>query len=179
MKYIKYFSLFIVLLCVLSACGKGESDLKEKKCSPDKNISELVSKRYSDSQLLTITQLNATMEKLNEQYPIECLRKVGNTYRASYLGSDSVAVILFDSRENKILGRVYSLYLTKADYNWLAIGQSLESVQKTDPHGEYLFLYTGSDNAPKISTHYTKDGYLIAVEYDEGNTIISVTTSLI
>lgn len=179
MKYIKYFSLFIVLLCLLSACGKGESDLKEKICSTDKKIDELVSKRYSDSQLLTITQLNATMEELNEQYPIECLRKVGNTYRVSYLGNDSVAVILFDSRENKILGRVYSLHLTKADYNGLAIGQSLEIVQKTDPNGEYLFLYTGSDNAPKISTHYTKDGYLIAVEYDEGNTITRITTSLI
>lgn len=179
MKYIKYFSLLIVLLCVLSACYKGESDLKEKISPPDKNISELVSKRYSDSQLLTIAQLNATMEKLNEQYPIECLRKVGNDYRVSYLGSDSVALIYFDSHENKIFGRVYSTYLKKADFDSIAIGQSLESLQKTDPYGEYLFLYTDSDKAPRISTHCTKDGYLITVEYDEENTIKSIIKSLI
>lgn len=179
MKHIKYFLLFIIILFVLSSCSKGDSELKEKICSPDKNITELVSKKYSNSQLLTITQLEVTMNELNKQYPIECLRKIGNAYRVSYLGNDSVAVIYFDSSENKIFGRVYSLYLTKADFNELATGQSLESVQKIDPQGEYLFLYTGSNDAPKTSTHYTKDGYLITVEYDEGNTILSVTTSLI
>ncbi len=179
MKYIKYFSLFLILLCVLSSCGKGENDLKGKICSPDKNITELVSKKYSTSQLLAIAQLEVTMDEINKQYPIECLRKIGNTYRVSYLGDDSVAVIYFDSSENKILGKVYNLYLAKADFNELAAGQSLENVQKIDPHGEYLFLYTGSNDAPKASKHYTKDGYLISVEYDDENTILSVTTSLI
>lgn len=90
--------------------------------SPNKSIFELVSKRYSDPQLLAITQLNVTMEELNKQYPIECLRKDQNAYRVSYLGSDSVAVILFDCDENKITGRVYSLHLTQADYVGLGIG---------------------------------------------------------
>lgn len=179
MKYMKYFLLLIILLCVLSSCGKGERELKEKICSPDINITELVSKKYSNSQLLTIAQLEVTMDELNKQYPIECLRKIGNSYRVSYLGNDSVAVIYFDNSENKILGRVYNLYLTKADFNELATGQLLETVQKIDSQGEYLFLYTGSNDAPKTSTHYTKDGYLITVEYDERNTILSVTTSLI
>ena len=179
MKHIKYLLLFIILLCVLSSCVKGESELKEKICLPNKNIIELVSKKYSNSQLLTIAQLEVTMDELNKQYPIECLRKIGNAYRVSYLGNDSVAVIYFDSSDNKIFGRVYSLNLTKADFKELAIGQLLENVQKIDPQGEYLFLYTGSNDAPKISTHYTRDGYLITVEYDEENTILSVTTSLI
>ena len=180
MKHIKHFLLFIILLlCVLSSCGKGESELKEKICSPDKNITELVSKKYSNSQLLTIAQLEVTMNELNKQYPIECLRKIGTAYRVSYLGNDSAAVIYFDSSENKIFGKVCSLYLTKADFNELATGQLLEHVQKIDPQGEYLFLYTDSNDAPKVSTHYTKDGYLITVEYDDGNTILSVTTSLL
>ena len=179
MKYFKCFFLFMMLLCTLSACSKGESNLKGKMYSPDRNITDLVSKTYSNSQLLTITQLDVTMDELNKQYPIECLRKVGNACRVSYLGNDSVAVIFFDSNENKILGRVYNLNLTKADFNELAIGQSLESVQKIDPHGEYLFLYTGSNDAPKISSHYTKDGYCITVEYSEENTILSISTNLI
>lgn len=164
---------------MLSSCGKGDSELNEKTCSPDQNIIELVSKKYSDSQLLTISQLEMTMGELNKQYPIECLRKIGTAYRVSYLGNDGVAIIYFDSSEKKILGRVYRLHLTKADFNKLEIGQLLESVQEIDPQGEYLFLYSGSNNVPKISTHYTIDGYLITVEYDEENTISSVTTSLI
>lgn len=179
MKHIKPFLLFIILLLVLSSCCKGESDITEKICSPDKNITELVSKKYSNSQLFSIAQHEVTMDELNKQYPIECLRKIGNTYRAAYLGNDSVAVIYFDSSKNRIFGKVYSLYLTKADFNELVTGQLLEDVKKIDPQGEYLFLYTGSNDAPKISTHYTKDGYLITVEYDESNTILSVTTSLI
>lgn len=179
MKHIKYFLLSVLLLCVLSSCGKGESNLKEKICSPDKNINELVSRKYSNSQLLTIAQLEVTMEGLDKQYPIECLKEIENFYRVSYLGNDSVSVIYFDSSENKLFGRVYGLYLEKDDFIGLTAGQSLESVQKIDPHGEYLFLYTGSDNAPRVSTHYTKDGYIITVNYDDENTISSVTTDLI
>ena len=162
---------------MLSSCGKGESD--EKTCSPDKNIMELVSKKYSDAQLRTISQLEATMSELNKQYPIECLRKIGTAYRVSYLGNDGVAIIYFDSSEKKTLGSVCRLHLTKADFDELTIGQSLERVQELDPQGEYLFLYSGRNDAPKISTHYTIDGYLITVEYDEENAILGVTTSLI
>ena len=175
-------SLFIVamlLLCVLSSCSRGGSELKTIISSPDKNITELVSKKYTDSQLLDIIQLKLTMNELNKQYPIECLRKVGVSYRASYLGKDSVAIIYFNDNGKQMFGKLYYLYLTRADYNKLAIGQSIEEVQAIDPHGDYQFLYTGSNNASRASNHYTKDGYLITIEYDESGTIVSITTSLI
>ena len=179
MRYIKCFALFTILFFMLSACGKGESNLKIEISSPDKNLNELASKTYSKSQLLNIVQFEGTMDELNEQYPIECMREIGNTYRVSYLGDDCVAVIVFDNSKNKICGNVYNLFLTKADFNDLAVGQSLDSVKRLDPHGEYLFLYTGRNDTPKISTHYTKDGYLITVEYDDENIILSVTIDLI
>lgn len=146
---------------------------------PDKNIIELVSKKYSDSELTTIAQLEVTAHELDKQYPIECVREIGNSYRVSYLGNKSVAIVSFDDNENKIIGKVYTLNLTKEDFNELVTGQSLESVQTLDPKGEYLFMYTGSNNAPKISTHCTIDGYLIIVEYDEKNNVLNVRKSLI
>ena len=48
-----------------------------------------------------------------------------------------------------------------------------------DPNGEYLFLYTGRNDTPKVSSHYTKDGYLITIEYDVSNVIISINEELI
>lgn len=181
MKHINKFLLIttMLLLCALSSCSRGGSEFKTIISSPDKNITELVSKKYTDSQLSDMIQLKLTANELNKQYPIECLRKVGGSYRASYLGKDSIAIIYFDDNGKQMFGKLYCLYLTRADYNKLAVGQSLEEVQAIDPRGDYQFLYTGGNNTPRTSNHYTKDGYLITIEYDESGTIASITTSLI
>ncbi len=55
----------------------------------------------------------------------------------------------------------------------------LEEVRAIDPDGEYLFLYTGRNDVPKVSSHYTKDGYLITIEYDESNAVVSVEQELV
>ncbi len=179
MKHMKYSFLFIILLCMLPSCGKREGNLKEIICSPNKSITELASKKYNNSELSTISQLKVSIDELNKQYPIYCLRESGDAYRVSYLGNDCVAVVYFDNSGNWILGKVCKLYSAKSDFNDLTTGMLLENVQEIDPHGEYLFLYTGRVDTPKISTHYTKDGYLITIEYDEKNTISNVTTTLI
>lgn len=152
----------------------------ELNLSPsDKNLTELVSKTYSDSQLLEIAQFNGSINELNTQYPIECVREINNTYRVSYYGDFSIAVITFDDAGNRILGNVYSALQLKCNFDVLAIGQSLNDVQKIDPKGEYLFLYTGRNDTPKISTHYTKDGYLITIQYDDSNVISNIKKELI
>ena len=182
MKYIRFLLLFmmILLLCITtSSCIQGDGVGKEKMCLSDKNIIDLVSKKYGYSQLLEISQLEATIDELNKKYPIECLKKIETAYRVSYLGDDSVAVVYFDSDGNKIMGKVYRLYLTRNDFDGITIGQSLKYVQKIDPNGEYLFLYTGRDDTPKVSTHYTKDGYVITIEYNKEDTVLSMEICLI
>ncbi len=62
----------------------------------------------------------------------------------------------------------------KSDFDNLKTGQSLDDVREIDPDGEYLFLETGRNDTPKVSSHYTKDGYFITVEYDDANVIISI-----
>lgn len=178
MKHISHIVVLIMLMCVLSSCGNMENEPQEMDCSPDESILELVSKRYSNSQLDEIAQSELTLDEMNEKYPIECVRKIETAYRVAYLGNEKVAVIMFDGNGSKTVGKVYGLNLKKADFDKLAIGQKLTDVQTIDPKGEYLFLQTGRNDAPKVSNHYTTDGYLVEVEYDEENTVVSVTSAL-
>ena len=181
MRFKKCFSLIalIVLLFLLCSCAKGGSDLKIEISPSDKSLIDLVSRIYEESQLLEIAKCNGLMNELNAKYPIECLREDNGTYRASYLGDGNIAVILFDDSGNRLLGNIYSTQLLKSDFDGLVEGQLLDEVRVIDPNGEYLFLYTGRNDTPKVSSHYTKDGYLITIEYDALNTIISIKDELI
>ena len=145
----------------------------------NQTIGALASKTYDDAQLLEISQFDGSLNELNAQYPAECVREENGLYRVSYLGSESVAALLFDGAGNRLLGRVYSAQLQKADFDAISAGQSLDDVLRLDPNGEYLFLFAGRNDLPRVSTHYTKDGYIISVEYDTSNTIISIRESLI
>jgi hypothetical protein len=168
-----------MLLCLLCSCTREGSDLEVKISSSDKTLIDLASETYDESQLLEIVRFNGSINKLNAQYPVECLRDKEGTYRASYLGNGSVAVILFDKSGNRLLGNIYSALQLRSDFSGLVKGQSLEKVREIDPNGEYSFLYTGRDDTPKVSTHYTRDGYLITIEYDASNTIVSIKEELI
>ena len=155
-----------------------ENDLKIEISPSDKSLIDLSSVTYDEAQLLEIVQYNGSINELDAQYPIECLRWDDKVYRVSYLGDESVAVVLFDDLGNKLLGNIYSINRVKSDFEELEKGQTLADVRKVDPDGEYLFLFTGSNETPKVSSHYTKDGYLITIEYDNSNAIINITKEL-
>ena len=179
MRLNKYISIIILLFCFLCSCAKGGSNLGIKTSSPDKTLAELSSKTYDESQLSEIIKCTGSINELDAQYPIECLRKTEGTYRAAFLGDGRIAVILFDESGNRILGNIYSALQKKSDFSCLAKGQSLEDVKKVDPNGEYLFRYSGRDDTPKVSTHYTKDGYLIVIQYDSSDIIVNIAEELI
>ena len=178
-KYVNYLSVIIVILCLLCSCSKGENNSEIKISSSNIGLSDLATKKYSDSELKDISQFNGTIYELNDKYSIECVRKSDYGYRVSYLGDFCIAVILFDSDGNKILGNVYDTLCSKSDLSVLTENQTLENVQKIDPNGEYLFLYSGRNDTPKTSSHYTKDGYLITIEYDNENKISNIHEELI
>lgn len=145
----------------------------------DKSLVDLASTIYDESQLLEITTFNGSMNELNNSHTIECLRENNDKYRVSYLGDGKIAVLIFDDSGNMLLGNIYSTQLFKNDFDRLVKGQSLDEVRAVDPNGEYLFLYTGRNDTPKVSSHYTKDGYLITIEYDASNVIMSINKELI
>ena len=65
------------------------------------------------------------------------------------------------------------------DYEWQSSLKTLDDIQKIDPNGEFLFLYAGRNDIPKISSHYTKDGYIVIIEYNDNNQIVNITQELI
>lgn len=168
-----------MLLCMLCSCTEGGNDLKVEVSSSNKSLIELATRIYDETELSEIVKFNGSIDELNAQYPIECLRNIGNTYRVSYLGNNSVAIVLFNVSGERLYGNIYSIQQMKSDFSGLVKGQSLEKVKEIDPNGEYLFLYTGRNDTPKISSHYTKDGYLISIEYDAFNTIVNIDSELI
>ena len=181
MRLTKYHSLIsvILMLFVMCSCVKGGSDLNIEISPSDKSLVDLASKIYDETELLELTKFNGSLNELNIKYPIECFRENNGMYRASYLGDGSIAIFLFDGSGNKILGSTHSTQLLKSDFNGLVKGQSLDEVRAIDPNGEYLFLYSGRNDIPKVSSHYTKDGYLINIEYDVSHVIISINEELI
>ncbi len=164
---------------MICSCVKGGSDLNIGISPSDKSLVDLASKIYYETELFYITSFNGSLNELSIKYPIECLRNVNGMYRVSYLGDVSIALLLFDSSGNNIFGNVYSTQLLKSDFNGLVKGQLLDDVRSIDPNGEYLFLYSGRNDTPKLSSHYTKDGYLITIKYDVLNVIISINYELI
>jgi len=181
MKFKKNFSLIAVtvLLLLQCSCAKGESAMKIEISTSDKTLIDLATQIYDEHQLMKIIEFKGSLSELNSQYSIECLRVNNGIYRASYLGDGSIAVILFDDSGKKLWGKIYFTQLLKSDFEKLEKGQFLEEVRTIDPKGEYSFLYTGRNDIPKVSSHYTKDGYLIIIEYDALNTITSININLI
>ena len=181
MRFEKYFSqiIIIVLLFLICSCTKGGNNLKVEISPPDKSLVDLASRIYDKPQLLELVKFNGSMNELNAKHPIECLREYNGMYRASYLGDGSVVVIIFNDSGHRLFGKIYSTQLLKSDFDRLAKGQLLDEIRAIDPNGEYLFLYSGRNDTPKVSYHYTKDGYLITIEYDVSNVIISINEELL
>ena len=150
------------------------------KISPDdKTIIELAATTYDDYQLNEIVTFSGSMDDLNCYYPIECLRKVNNVYRACYLGDGLVAVIVFDNAGNKIIGEIHKMLLSEEALYSLEQCKTLRQIQQIDPNGDYSFLYTGRNDTPRVSSHYSTNGIMLTIEYDNENRAVAFSESLI
>lgn len=158
---------------------KGDANLGFAISPSDKSLIDLVSVTYEDAQLNQIAGSRGSLDALNEQYPIECLRQEQDFYRVSYLGRGAVAVLWVDGVGNVLWGAVYPMQHHSSDYDGLEAAQTLDEVMTIDPEGDYLFLYTGRNDVPRESHHYTADGYCITVAYGAQNEIVSITKTLI
>ena len=173
-----FFFTIMVLLFFLISCSGGNVNMNFSPSPSTKSVLELITQTYIRPQLEEIAQYSGNLNELNDSYPIECLRKKGDTYRVSFWGEDSLAILIFDSEGNKSFGKVYTQSPVAAEFNAVLPGKTVEDVKLIDPEGEYLFLYTGRNDYP-YSTHYTRDGYFVIVEYDSTNTVIAITKELI
>ena len=137
---------------------------------------------YSDEQLTEIAGLDDTKDALMEQYPTAYTRTVSiaqndisNTKPAVevyYRGETKVLQLIFDGISgSKLSSLFHSTFCSKNEFETLTTGQCLSDVRAIDPNGEYWFLYTGRNDTPRISTHYTLDGFVVSITYDLNNMI--------
>ena len=146
----------------------------------DKTIIDLSTQVYNDEQLSEIREYEGPIEKLDEKYPVECIRELPDgAYRVSYLGEERVVSVWFDKYGDTSYSKSFGAKLSKSDFTGLNQGMSFDEVRELDPDGDYPFLYVERTLPQNISYHYTKDGYLITVYYDDALTITEVTVGLI
>lgn len=165
----------ILAVCLLCACAGGGDVQSATASPPDMSLVDLATTVYTDEALRDILQFDGTFRELDAKYPVECARSVSGSLRVAYQGNTQVALLLFDDNGGKLAGRVCNAVCARSDFDPLTRGSSLEDVQRIDPGGEYLFLYTGRNDTPRESTHCTRDGYLITIEYDSENAISGIT----
>ena len=164
------FCIFItVLVCSFSCCNSIQN---ERLVSNVNNNQSIVSNTlYTDSDLEHIIQFKGSYAELDKIYPIEYEHISMGVQRVVYYGQSSIAIVMFTSDQICISGRLVQNLKPKSVFNQLEIGRSLETVRAIDRDGEFLFLYTGRNDLPRISTHYTSDGYVITVAYTDDNII--------
>ena len=140
------------------------------------NITKMGVKTYDNETLEQIAAYEDSYQKLNATFPGGTTKIAGDSYRVSYLGEGSVAVLVFDSMGTRISGHVFATTCTRADLSGIAVGDSVEQVQEVHPDG--LYMYTDSLQQFASSAHYTGDGFLVTIKY-ENDLITEITTELI
>lgn len=189
MRRIFVLSVFLIICAIFPSCInerhhdgtmnyiRNIDNALEK--SSNKNILELSSNCYSEGQLAEIIQFNGTIGEYNDNFPIDCIRRDFYGFRVAYYGNIGIAIVRFNDLGEKLTGEIVSTKKCKNDFSQLSYGDELQIVRTIDPEGQYLFLETGRNDYPKVSTHYTSDGYLITIEYDELHLITNITEELI
>ena len=175
MKIVVSALLLLTLLFSLVGCVKEPKKMDISFSPAHQTIWELSTKEYTDSELESIASFRGTYDKLDEAFPVACVRQSANQMgRVAYLGKQKVVVIPFENDGTLLLGHIFTTESELETFLTLRMGDNLTSVRAMDPQGNYPFLYTGTDN-PKISTHCTTDGYYISITYDDAHTIVGIT----
>ena len=147
-------------LILISACLCGCSPAPEKgftiPVSPiDRSFYELCKKQYMDTEL---EQIYSLMVEENDMAKLDLL-----------LSFDQNAAFT----EKPKLESIFFVTKTRGYFDELQPGDPIAKVQSIDPTGFYPFLIEGSD-APKVSEHFTEDGYHTTIAYDADLNIMSV-----
>ena len=177
-KYKLLCCVIIAVMSLLYACEKGDN-ISLSLSDPNKNIVDLITTNYSNEQLNKINAYGGTINQLNSEFPIQCLRAVKSGYQAVYRGDQKILIIVFGLNGDKILSKIYNISKTSSVFDGLTVGYTLDETQKLDPLGDYTFLYTGRNDIPYVSYHCTHDGYIIQISYDNNNTITAIEKNMI
>ena len=184
-RAISYFTFCLTVLLSIILVSCGEKNMQIKLSPNEKSIFELTSVVYSIDELNNISQFEGTMKRLNEKYPIECVRETNSGYTITYRGENSFLLIEYDDRNShleKVYSKIYSYSFDKSFYDKIDLGSSFDNIKSIDPNGDYDFInmrgYLGSD-PPLKSFHVTSDGFLVCFTYDSNLLVVEKNFSFI
>lgn len=159
---------FAIFICVL-LIGCSTSNGSKLNMSTD-----LAKSPYTDEQLLEIAGFTGSIKEITNSYKTNYIKKTANVHFVVFRGESKILLLTFDSSGNKVLESFHNMTVAKSAFDMISVGSKLSDVQMIDPEGEYLFLYTGRNDVPKVSTHYTTDGFLVSITYDVDNTVLKI-----
>ncbi len=129
---------------------------------------------YSD--LVKLLNNGSDANTLNQQIGFTYIKKSPGGYRSTVKTDSGLVVIYFD-QDNQFIG--YQL-LALSDQNiledirQLEIGMSITKVRSIDANARYSFLFSGSNQVPKISFHVFPDGNAFEIFYNEQLEIVKI-----
>ncbi len=143
--------------------------------------------RYSDEDLdkiyHEIYDNKKTLSDLERQYAVRYIDALqitdvnGKELKSVVLfGETKYLYFRFDADDRVQFAWIKSLSPNSAEFDQLSAGDAFEKVRELDPEGNYPFLFAGSSDFPKISSHYTADELLILIHYTaDGKSIDEIT----
>ena len=138
---------------------------------------------YSDEQLQQINQNNilndASLSDLEKKCDVQFLDGDSPEKTAVVTGETQALVIHYDEDGKLQFQKTYSLIPSSKDFDGLSENESINSVMAIDPTGDYGVLYTGRNDTPRLSYHFTQDGYCIEVSYDSNNNITGIEKTML
>ena len=178
---IKIAIALLFLPALLSSCT---DDIEEKmgiKVS-DNNLSvyELSTYKLTKVQVELIKESNFSLQELNEKFPAQCVRKKGEAFRVIYVCADNEGLFFlwYDNKGNLIVQRHIKPAIEMKTLDSVEKGLHIKDVMAIDETGDYFSYYASNPEWPKVSEHYTIEGYVFQVKYDDEWKVIDIKYEL-
>lgn len=123
---------------------------------------------------------NPSYNDLNMRFPIEYVHHNRTNQQALY-HTDNGWVLVDFGLDEKCSGFQRISVSEKAylqDFENIAIGTSVFEITKLDPDADYDFLYASWTEYPKVSYHYTADGYRVTLYYDDNYCLTRIQSEI-
>ena len=176
--------LTMIMLLVCSCLNKEVEEMNPQISDGSKTVYELSTTRYTQKQLdkIEAQASNLTYQNLNRKYPVQCVRATEWCYRVVYVGVNRQLLVLFYDNQGSPILSVYpqvTPVVSSQTLDLIKVGEvNLYDVMAIDKSGDFTIFYTGVGE-PRISYHYTTDGYLYSIEYDEFGIVMDTRRELI
>lgn len=135
---------------------------------------------YTSDEIMAIHEFEGTKEALLSKYPDGRAQKEGESTLIYYYGDDFIVEVFYSNDEDiDPFVLVINSERTKSEFYKLETGTGLEEVREFAPKMWCNFDSAGRQDIPRESYHYTTDGYMITIEYDENSAVCKITDKYI